>query len=83
MSKAQFKINHQGVSELLKSQGIERIIDETGKKIAQSAGDDYVAETVIQKRAVCFVKPSSPKAYYSNLKYHTLENVIGGIGGKK
>lgn len=80
MSKVKFKVDQAGVKELLRSGDVQDLVRSAGEKVANAAGDGFTSEMEVQKRAVAFVKPDSPKAYYSNRKNHTLEKVLGGLG---
>ena len=71
--KLQIILNSEGIRELLKSLEIENVLEELADNIQRRAGEEFDTETTIGKNRVNVkIKPSSPRAYYSNLKHDTL-----------
>lgn len=71
-----FKLDPNGVRELLNWQSVQDLTDELGQGVASRANSEcegYEADTRAgEKRAHTFVKATTPHAYYHNLKHNTL-----------
>ena len=73
MAKVDFKLNPEGVNELLNTSELMEYMQKIGDGVATRAGEGYAADTRPgEKRAHTFVKATTPHAYYSNLKHNTL-----------
>ncbi len=83
MSKYEFKLNTQGVRELLKSGAVQSMCSEYASQTLNACGDGYESKTQIGKnRASAVIYPATPHAHYSNLKHNTLLKALGSSGGK-
>ena len=78
MGKIEFKLDANGVRDMLNWDSVQEMTQEIGENVAARAnaelGDDgYAADTRAgEKRAHTFVKATNAKAYYHNLKHNTL-----------
>lgn len=78
MSKVKFTLNRKGVGELLKSGEMQKVVSQIGTKVANRAGKEYEAKTVVRPtRVVSTVTPNSVKAHFDNLKHNTLLKALG------
>lgn len=78
MSKLlEFKLNKQGVRELLRGQSMQDVLRGYADQKVQEAGDGYAAEVHVGKnRAYANIYPETKEAYFDNLDNNTLEKVI-------
>lgn len=78
--KVTFKLDSEGVGELLKGKEVQDMINEIGQSVANTAGgSDYSNDVKIGKyRAIARVKPTNARAYYSNKKHNTLLKALKG-----
>lgn len=73
MSKMKFKLNSSGVSDLLRSKGIQAILLDKGNEISERAGDGFeVKVSPGQKRANATVSTTDIKSMAKNAKDNTL-----------
>ena len=78
MGNIEFKLDSQGVHELLNWDSVQEMTQELGESVASRANaqlgeDGYAADTRAgEKRAHTFVKATNAHAYYHNLKHNTL-----------
>lgn len=73
MSKFKFKLNRQGVSQLLKGEAMTGILSSHAENIRTRAGEGYVTSTYVGKtRSNASVKVGDRKSYRDNLKNNTL-----------
>lgn len=71
--KVDFKLDPDGVRELLNDSELMDYMQKIGEGVATRAGEDYAADTRPgEKRAHTFVKATTAHAYYSNLKHNSL-----------
>lgn len=71
--KVDFKLDPDGVRELLNDSELMDYMQKIGEGVATRAGEDYAADTRPgEKRAHTFVKATTIHAYYSNLKHNSL-----------
>lgn len=72
-----FKLNSNGVRELLKSPEMQDIIDGYAQEKAHQAGAGYEADVRIgKKRCYANIYPITVEAAYDNMDNNTLEKVI-------
>ena len=73
-----FELNKEGVRQLLTGAKMQNIVSAYGERVQRSAGEEYEMELKANKDR-CFVKvsPSTPHAYYSELKHNTLLKALG------
>lgn len=82
MSKYEFKLNRQGVGELLKSGAVQGMCSEYATRALNACGVGYESKSQVGKnRASAIVYPATAHAHYSNLKHNTLLKALGGSGG--
>lgn len=79
MAKVKFKLDINGLRQLMKSAEMQSCLDEYGAEVAGRVGDDYghrvhVADYV----AICNVYPDSAEAAKANYEDNTLLTAIGG-----
>lgn len=68
-----FELNRSGVSQLLKGQEIQGILNEHAASIRGRAGEGYAQDSRVGKtRANAMVYPDTAEAYFRNLKRNTL-----------
>lgn len=78
-SKAKFKVNYQGVGELLKSTEIQNEVERRANNIASTAGEGWEVEPRMSAkgdRVAVVVFTNDPKAQRDNAKNHTLVKSI-------
>lgn len=79
MAEKRFKLYYPGLEEIRKSPEVENLVSIACEGVADRAGDEYIFDTRVGKqRIIGMVKPGTPHAYYSNLKYNTLAKALGG-----
>lgn len=72
-----FKINKQGVSELMKSTQMQSVLSEKAKVIAARCGSGYETDIYIGKtRANASVRAKTKKAKRDNYKNNTLLKAV-------
>lgn len=72
-------VEPKGMSQVMKSNEVVSALKEIGDGVTSRAGEGYEAEVMVKSnRAVCHVRPVTPKAYYSNKKNNTLLKALGG-----
>lgn len=77
MAKLQFKLNSQGVGQLLKSAEMQNVLSEHATAIRNRCGDGYEQEQLVAgSRAVATVKATSFKAKRDNMKNNTLLKAV-------
>lgn len=77
MSRIKFKLNSDGVRELLKSAGAEGICREYAAQIQSRAGEHYaIGSRHYPERSGAAVYPNDAEGYYDNLKNNTLLKVL-------
>ena len=77
----EFKLNLQGLNELMKSAEMQSALLEAGQTVASSAGGDYEAEVhTANWIAISNVYPNSKKAAHENFKDNTLLKALGSVG---
>lgn len=77
MTKLEFKLNEQGVRELLQSDAMRGIIASAAAEKARQAGPGYESEVNMgKKRLYANIYPGSAEAAKDNYEHNTLEKVI-------
>ena len=78
MGKTEIKLNIPGLRQLRNEQGVMAELQKQANRIAQKAGEGFVADTVTRgtTRARCRVHADTAEAYYKNLKHNTLMKAI-------
>lgn len=83
MTKLRIELNEAGIRQLLQSAEMRAKVEQIGHNVEAAAGDGYEAETRVSgDRVACKVMPSTPHAYYSNLKHNTLQKALWAGGSK-
>lgn len=73
MSNFKFKLNRDGVREVLKSEGVQGVLSQKGAEVQNRCGDGYdQSDKVGKKRAYVTIYASSFKAKRENKKNNTL-----------
>lgn len=73
MSRVRFMLNRKGVSELLKSEGVQELLAKEATEMAGRCGTGYEGKTQLGKnRAYANVRPVTSKAKRDNYKNNTL-----------
>lgn len=78
MAKLIFKLNREGVRELLQGDEMQSILGQHAAQKAAQAGVGYTSNvTVHKRRAVGYVSPETKEAIQDNYENNTLLKVIG------
>ena len=81
MGNVKFKLNLQGLNELMKSAPMQNALLEAGNAVARAAGGDYAAEVhTASFIAISNVYPDSKSAAKENYKDNTLLKAAGAVG---
>ena len=79
MADFKFELNQAGVVELLKSNKMEAVLNDYGRRVSSSAGKGYSYRSVASgDRKKVFVSANSKEATRDNLKHNTLLKALGG-----
>lgn len=77
MSKVKFKLNRQGVSELMKSSEMQSVLVEKAKAVRLIAGEGYTQDVHVGKnRSNAMVYAETIQAKRDNLKNNTLVKAL-------
>lgn len=77
MSKGKFKLNRQGVAELMKSAAMQEVLTEYATGIRNRCGDGYTQDIYVGKnRANAMVSAETRKAFRDNLKNNTILKAV-------
>ena len=77
MDKMKFKLNSDGVRELLKSQGMQSVLNEKATGIKNRCGEGYTQDVYVGKnRANAMVKAETYQAKRDNLKNNTILKAV-------
>lgn len=80
MGDVRVVINQSGVRDLLNSAGVQNMLLEHARKVADRAGDGFEADVRPGKnRAHARVNATTWKAVGSNRKHNTLLKALGGV----
>lgn len=75
--KVKFKLNSQGVRDLLQSNEMQGVLRNVASQKAQQAGEGYESDVKLgKKRAYANIFPASAGAAADNFDNNTLEKVI-------
>lgn len=73
MNSYRFELNREGVKQLMQSEEMRALLDETAQHIADSAEGAYKVDTRTGRtRANAEVSCADAKTYYENLRNNTL-----------
>lgn len=77
MSKMQFKLNRAGVSDMLKSDGMQKVLEEKASAIKNRCGDGYEQDIYIgRNRANVMVRAETYQAKKDNAKNNTILKAV-------
>ena len=77
MSKGKFKLNRQGVAELMKSAAMQEVLNEYATGIRNRCGDGYTQDIYVGKnRANAMVSAETYQAKRDNLKNNTILKAV-------
>lgn len=77
MSKMQFKLNSSGVSSLLKSAEMQKVLEKKTTDIKNRCGDGYEQDVFVGKnRANAMVRAETTKAKKDNYNNNTLLKAV-------
>ena len=77
MSKMQFKLNSDGVSSLLKSAEMQKVLENKAAAIKNRCGDGYEQDIYVGKnRANAMVRAETTKAKKDNYNNNTLLKAV-------
>lgn len=77
MAKMKFKLNSDGVRELLKSQEMQSVLIEKATGIKNRCGEGYTQDVYVGKnRANAMVKAGTYRAKRDNLKNNTILKAV-------
>lgn len=81
MGSVKFKLNLQGLNELMKSPEMQAVLDNAGEQVANAAGSDY-ASSGKTGRYIGFsnVYPDSKRAAHENFTQNTLLKALQSSG---
>ena len=77
MSKKKFKLNRQGVAELMKSAAMQEVLKEYATGIRNRCGDGYTQDIYVGKnRANAMVSAETYQAKKDNLENNTILKAV-------
>lgn len=77
MAKNTFKLNYKGVGELMKSEPMQKVLNEYATSIKDRCGNGYEQDIRVGKnRANAMVKATTHQARRDNLKNNTLLKAV-------
>lgn len=77
MSKAKFKLNRKAVGDLLKSEEMQKVLENKATEIRNRCGDGYSQDVFVGKnRANAMVSAESFQAKHDNMKNNTLLKAV-------
>ena len=83
MAKVEFKLDINGLRELMKGPEMQAVLQEAGEAVASGAGGDYGTRVhVADYVAIANVFPESKEAAKDNYENNTLLKALGSTGLK-
>lgn len=77
MSKMQFKLNRSGVANLMKSDGMQKVLEKKASEIKNRCGEGYEQDIFVGKnRANAMVRAETYEAKKDNAKNNTLLKAV-------
>lgn len=77
MSKMQFKLNRAGVADMMKSDGMQKMLTEKASTIRDRCGDGYEQDIYVGKnRANAMVRAETYEAKKDNAENNTLLKAV-------
>ena len=81
--KVEIKLNLPGINNVMKSDGIQGVINSCGTAVANNSGSEYAAEVNVGRwLAFCNVFPNSKDAAHDNFKNNSLLKALNSSGLK-
>lgn len=82
MSVVRFKLDRRGIRALVSSDEAQSVVTEAAEELRARAGDGFKVHSSNRgKRARAYIHASTKKAGMEQIKHHTLERVLGSVGG--
>lgn len=82
MSVVRFKLDKKGVRALVSSDEAQAVVTEAAEGLRARAGDGFKVHSSNKgNRARAYVHAGTREAGMEQIKHHTLERVLGSIGG--
>lgn len=82
MSVVRFKLDRRGIRALVSSDEAQSVVTEAAEELRARAGDGFKVHSSNKgKRARAYIHASTKEAGMEQIKHHTLERVLGSIGG--
>lgn len=80
-SDVEFKLDINGLRELMKSPAMQAQLESAGQAVASAAGEEYGTRVhTASFVAICNVYPDSAKAAEENYEENTLLKALGSVG---
>ena len=82
MGVVRFKLDRKGIRALVSSDEAQVVVNEAAEELRARAGDGFKVHSSNKgKRARAYIHASTKEAGMEQIKHHTLERVLGSIGG--
>lgn len=82
MSVVKFKLDRRGIRALVSSDEAQSVVTEAAEELRARAGDGFKVHSSNRgKRARAYVHAGTREAGMEQIKHHTLERVLGSVGG--
>nr|DAR73414.1 MAG TPA: type I neck protein [Caudoviricetes sp.] len=82
MSVVKFKLDRKGIQALVSSDEAQSVVTEAAEELRARAGDGFKVHSSNRgKRARAYVNAGTREAGMEQIKHHTLERVLGSVGG--
>ena len=82
MSVVKFKLDRKGIRALVSSDEAQGVVNEAAEELRARAGDGFKVHSSNKgKRARAYIHASTKEAGMEQIKHHTLERVLGSVGG--
>lgn len=82
MSVVRFKLDRRGIRALVSSDEAQSVVNEAAEELRARAGDGFKVHSSSKgKRARAYVHAGTREAGMEQIKHHTLERVLGSVGG--
>ena len=82
MGVMRFKLDRKGIQALVSSDEARGVVNAAAEELRARAGDGFKVHSSNKgKRARAYIHASTKEAGLEQIKHHTLERVLGSIGG--
>ena len=79
MSKVTFKLDKDGVADLMKSKEMQSVLESYASRVRSRVGEGYESKTkVYSRRAAVNISTTSDEARRDQLNHNTLLKALGG-----